>query len=120
MSGRSNAPLNIAIFATVFGIILVTFGLLMYWAVDKETYGTSFVSTGSSFMLLGVIIAIVLSIRKRLQPTHIIDDPRIAYIFTHQIASYSSGSATIQMPSTSSTTNLLSVHNLSIIPNNIK
>jgi hypothetical protein len=119
MNGRSNAPLNIAIFATVFGIILVTFGLLMYWAVDKETYGTSFVSIGSSCILLGVIIAIVLSIRKRLQPTHIIDDPRIAYIFTQQIA-YSSGSATIQMPPTSSTTNLLSVHNLSIIPNNSK
>jgi len=96
--GRQTSALNLAFFISILGFILLTFGLLMYWSDDKETYGTSFVSTGSSLVITAIVIAIWTTSRRRFQPTHIIDNPRISYIYSQQYVDYSARTGAIQLP----------------------
>ena len=113
--------LNYALFLAVLGFILLIFGSLMYASEDKQTYGTSFVSVGSTAIFASVILAIYSLMRRRLRPAHIIDDPRIAYIYSHQIITYNNSAGVLHIPThsrdSSSSSNVLSASNLQIATN---
>ena len=119
---RHQKLLNLALFMAVLGFILVVFGLLMYWSEDKETYGTCFVSVGGTGIIVSMMMAIFSVSQRRFRSAHIIDDPRITYIYNQQYINYSAraSSANIATHSreTSSASNVLSVSDLQFVGNN--
>lgn len=114
--GRHMKLLNVAIFLAVIGCILIPFGLLLYWSDDKEIYGTYFVSFGGSALILCLILYAIHELRRRLRRLHIVEDPRIAYIYNQQVIAYSRRSSELQLPShsrqPSSTSQTLAVSEL--------
>ena len=97
--GRHMKLLNFAIFLAVIGCILIPFGLLMYWSENKEIYGTYFVSIGGSAIFLCLILVAIYEIRRRLHSPHIVEDPRIAYIYSQQVVAYNRRFGDIEIPS---------------------
>ena len=111
--------LNFALFLAVIGFLLVIFGLLMYWSEDKKTYGTCFVSVGGTGIIISTIVAMFSTMQRRLRPAHIIDDPRISYIYNQQYLEYNSRTGSLQMPThsrdTSTASTVLSIPDLQVV-----
>lgn len=119
MAGRHVRLLNCSLFLAVLGFILFIFGVLMYWSDDKAVYGTCFVASGGTAIIISMIVALVFYMRRRIRAPHIIDDPRIAYIYNQQCLQYNSRTGSLHTPThsrgVSTTSSVLSANDLQIV-----
>lgn len=101
-----NWYINIAIFAAVMGIILITFGILIHFVKDQGIvkwgiFGTIFISVGSGMVIIAVCLVLITPIRKRFAQPRIIDDPRISYFYDQVNNNYYSPKVFVNQTSSS-------------------
>ena len=102
-----NWYINLAIFAAVMGIILITFGILIYFVRDHEgiqqwvIFGTVFISVGSGMVIIAVCLVLITPIKKRFAQPRIVDDPRISYFYDQVNNNYYSPKVFVNQTSSS-------------------